>query len=80
MLKDEKVVVFKEYLKKKNGSYSDEMKDEIYIYFFENGNSLDFIENLYLESEIIKKTDSYIHKMIMHEDEDDLCNIIELYT
>lgn len=78
--KKEKVNIFKKYLDEKNSSYADVMKDELYFYFFENENSLDFLSLLTSKNEIIEKTDLLIYKMIMHENEDNLDAIIELYV
>lgn len=78
--KKEKILIFKEYLDKKNNSYSDVMKDELYFYFFINENNVDFLNILLIKSEVIFKVDTLIGKMIMHEDEDGLSSIIENYV
>lgn len=50
----------------------------IYIFELENGN-LEFLEKLHSEIEIQNKVDLLVSKMVMHEDEDGLFNIIENY-
>lgn len=56
------------------------MKDEIYLYFFELENSsFDFLEKLNLEEEIKNKIDFLVSKMMKHQHEDGLFNIIENY-
>lgn len=77
--KEEKINIFKIYLDTKNTSYSDVMKNELYFYFFENENSLDFLNILLSKNDIINKVDTLITKMIMHEHEDGLDNIIINY-
>jgi hypothetical protein len=42
----EKINVLKSYIDSKNGSYSDEMKAELDIFFFENQFPLDFLFKL----------------------------------
>ena len=72
----EKINVLKSYIDSKNGSYSDEMKAELDIFFFENEFPLDFLNDFNTEKEIQKKIDVIIHQMIMHEDEEELHEII----
>lgn len=73
---EEKINVLKSYIDSKNGSYSDGMKDELDIFFFENEFPLDFLNGLNTEKEIENKIDVIIHQMIMHEDEEELQEII----
>jgi len=54
------------------------MKDELYFYFFQNENSLEFLNKLSTCDKIINKIDYLISKMIIHEDEDNLFNIIRI--
>jgi hypothetical protein len=74
----EKINVLKSYIDSKNGSYSDEMKAELDIFFFENDFPLDFLNDLNTEKEIQNKIDVIIHQMIMHEDEEELQEIIHM--
>jgi len=78
--KKDKIIIFKEYLNLTNNSYADIMKEEIYFHYFENENSLSFLDSIKVKEEIISKVDLIINKMIMHEDEDSLSSIIELHT
>ena len=55
------------------------MKSELNIFFFENEFPLDFLNDLNNEKEIQKKIDVIIHQMIMHEDEEELQDIIHMY-
>lgn len=74
----EKINVLKSYIDSKNGSYSDGMKVELDIFFFENQFPLDFLNDLNTEKEIQNKIDVIIHQMIMHEHEEELQEIIHL--
>ena len=76
----DKIEIFKQYVETKNGSYSDFMKDELYFYFFENGNDFDFLNSIETKIEIEQKTDFLISKMIMHEHEEGLNDIIYQYV
>ena len=72
----EKINVLKSYIDSKNDSYSDEMKAELDIFFFENEFPLYFLNDFNSEIEIQNKIDVIIHQMIMHEDEEELQEII----
>ncbi len=72
----EKVNVLKSYIDSKNGSYSDGMKVELDIFFFENEFPLDFLHDFNNEKELQNKIDVIIHQMIMYEDEEELQEII----
>ena len=74
---EEKIEVFKTELLSKNESYADTMKDEIYFFFFENEYSFDFLIELNSIEAIQNKVNVIIHKMIMHEDKEELKDIIE---
>ncbi len=77
---EEKIAYFEHCLENQNRNYHDTMKDEIYLYFFEleNGN-FDFLNTLKTQDEIRNKVDFLVSKMVMHEHEDGLYNIIENY-
>ena len=78
MLKlEEKIEIFKTELLSKNESYADTMKDEIYFFFFENEYPFDFLNDLNSVEAIQNKVNVIIHKMIMHEDEEELRDIIK---
>lgn len=74
---EEKIEIFKTELLSKNESYADTMKDEIYFFLFENEYPLDFLNELNSVEAIQNKVAVIIHKMIMHEDEEELRDIIE---
>ncbi len=76
-----KISYFKEYLSVKNNNYGDEMKAEIYFNLFELGNESDFmfLEKLNTKKEIEYKIEILVSKMILHEHEDSLNNIIVNY-
>ena len=76
-----KISYFKEYLNVKNSNYGDEMKEEIYNNLFELGNDTDFVflEKLNTKKEIDDKIEILVSKMILHEHEDSLNNIIVNY-
>jgi hypothetical protein len=77
---EEKTEWFKSQLEIKHNNYGDEIKDEIYFYFFENKNSLDFLNSIESKSEIENKLELLVSKIIMHEHEDGLINIIYNYV
>jgi len=74
---EEKIEIFKTELLSKNESYADTMKEEIYFFFFENEYPFDFLNDLNSVETIQNKVNVIIHKMIMHEDEEELRDIIE---
>jgi hypothetical protein len=74
---EEKIEIFKTELLSKNESYADTMKEEIYFFFFENEYPFDFLNDLNSVEAIQNKVNVIIHKMIMHEDEEELRDIIE---
>jgi len=80
-----KISIFKNYLLLRNGSYGDVMKDEIYSYFFEIAeedisSKFHFLAHLNSSKQIENKVDFLVSKMIMHEHEDGVRNIIENYV
>lgn len=77
---EDKIEVLKQCIESKNGSYSDLMKDELCFHFFENENDFDFLNNIETKQEIEQKTDFLISKMIMHEHEGGLSEIIYHYV
>lgn len=73
---EEKIEIFKTQLLSKNESYADTMKEEIYFFFFENEYPFDFLNELNSAEAIQNKVNVIIHKMILHEDEEKLRDII----
>lgn len=53
------------------------MKVELNVFFFENEFPLDFLNDLKTENDIQNKIDVIIHQMVMHEDEEELHDIIQ---
>ncbi|MCU0467565.1 MAG: hypothetical protein MUF58_03115 [Arcicella sp.] len=76
---EDKIDFLEEYLNLKNGSYGDNMKEELIFYFFELENDKSFLDHLDSEDAIKSKVEILISKMILHEHEDGLHNIIENY-
>jgi len=77
---DEKISYFEQCLQNTNTNYYDKMKEEIHLYFFEMENgTFDFLESLHTQLEIENKVNFLVSKMVMHEHEDGLHNIIENY-
>lgn len=76
---DQKINYMKNYLEIKNHNYGDNMKEEIYFHFFENGADLHFLNNLIDKHEIEKKIEFLVSKMILNEDYDGFSNIISNY-
>ena len=77
---EDKIQYFGDYIALKNENYGDLMKDEIYFHFFENENSLDFLDTLESEKDIENKVEFIVSKMIMNEHQDSLTNIISNCT
>lgn len=74
---EEKTKFLKSYIETTNGSYADQMKEELNVFFFENEFPLDFLNDLKTENDIQNKIDVIIHQMVMHEDEEELHDIIQ---
>ncbi len=75
-----KISFFKSLLEKQEYGYRQEIKQEIYSNYFELKNgSFDFLKNLNTDQDIETRLDLVIHKMIMHEHEDGLLDIMEVY-
>lgn len=75
----EKYAIFKNYLLIEEDNYGDVMKLEIYNYLIENESKCEFLNSIGSKQEIEQKVESIVSKMIMHEHEDGLDNIIEFY-
>lgn len=75
----EKIEYLKKYLEIKKDNYGDEMKDELLFCFFENNYSINFLNNLKTKVDIENKVEFLVSKMILHENEDGLTNIILNY-
>jgi hypothetical protein len=71
----QKIEIFKSYLEEENGSYGDEMKNEIQ-FFFENDRDFKFLADLNTKEDIENKIEQVVSRMILHEHEDELKNII----
>lgn len=76
---EERIEWFKSQLEIKHNNYGDDIRDEIYFHFFENQNSLDFLNDIESKSEIENKIEFLVTKIIMHGHEDGLTNIIYDY-
>lgn len=73
---EEKIKYFEKCLQDSD----DYLMDELHLYFFELENgSFDFLHTLNFYTDIEDKIRFIISKMIMHEHEDGLFNIIENY-
>ncbi len=77
--KNEKIDILKTSLSVRYESYGDVMRDEIRDYFAENQNELSFLDELKTVEEIERKVNFIVSKMILHEHEDSLQNIIVNY-
>jgi hypothetical protein len=73
---EEKIDIFKTYLEEVKTGYGNEMKDEIYFCFFENEWNFNFLNKLATKEEIVNKIELVVSKMILHEHEDELENIM----
>lgn len=72
----QKIKIFKDYLEQENGNYLDIMKNEIYNYFFENDSELIFLNDFITKIDIENKIEQVASRMVLHEHEDGLENII----
>jgi hypothetical protein len=75
----DKITILEKYLSIKEDCYNDTMKDEIYFYFFEREKEFTFLEKLNTKNEIESEVEFLVSKMIIHEHEDGLDNIIQEY-
>lgn len=81
-----KIDFFENFLLSRNGSYADNIKDEIHDYFFETmGNrseieNFSFLNSLVYSDEIENKVDLFVSKIIMHEHHAGIEDLIEEYT
>lgn len=73
---EEKIKIFKTYLEADKIGYGNEMKNEIYFCFFENEWDFTFLNKLNSKEEIINKIELVVSRMILHEHEDELENIM----
>jgi hypothetical protein len=77
---DDKKEYFESYLLQVNDNYGDEIKQEIYFEFFELEKfSFTFLDNLKTYSEIENKVEFLVSKIILHEHEDGLDNLVMTY-
>lgn len=74
-----KIQILRAYLCLTNDSYGDKMREELFFYFFELNIDTSFLDALSTEEEIKIKVDLLVSKMILHEHQDGLKNIIESY-
>lgn len=77
--KNEKIDILNTFLSVRYESYGDVMRDEINNYFAENQDKLSFLNKLKTVEEIEHKVNFIVGKMILHEHEDGLRNIIVNY-
>jgi len=73
---DEKIEIFKAYLEEETEGHVSDLKDEIHFCFFVNGWDLKFLNDIHSKEEIIKKIELVVSKMILHEHEDGLEDIM----
>lgn len=77
--KNEKIAAFEASLSVRHESYGDMMRDEIKNYYADNKSELSFLDKLKTKEEIENKVNFVVSKMILHEHQDSLQNIIENY-
>jgi hypothetical protein len=77
--KNEKIAAFKASLSVRYESYGDVMRDEIKNYYADSGSELSFLDKLNTKEEIENKVNFVVSKMILHEHQDSLQNIIVNY-
>lgn len=76
---DDKRTLFFSCLNDKNGSYGDDVRDEIIFYFDDLENDLGFLDKFQSEEEIYNFTNMLISKIIMNEHQDSFENILIYY-
>lgn len=74
-----KINYFESLLNKYDGSYYDRIKEELHNYFFELEKELQFLDKFKTEKEIENSLNILLSKIVMHEDEDIIENIIHFY-
>jgi len=76
----EKIDFLAEYLSLKNKNYADLIKEELYIQIFDFENiSSQFLEKIKTKQEIIDKIEFVVSKVVLHEHETGINNIISEY-
>ncbi|MBL7898507.1 MAG: hypothetical protein JNJ99_08235 [Crocinitomicaceae bacterium] len=82
--KPEKIKLFKYLLLEEKSNYADVIREDIYFYFFESENDPEFkfLDKMDDAESISKKLDFVVSKIIMHEDDDRVEELIweYLYT
>lgn len=73
---EQKMEIFKTYLEEEKDAYGNEMKAKIHSCFFENEWDLKFLNDLNTKEDIENKIEHIVSRMILHEHEDGLENII----
>lgn len=79
--KPEKTKFFESLLLEENGSYADEIREQIYFYFFESENDPEFkfLDKMDNAETISKKLDFVVSKIILHEDDERVEDLIWEY-
>lgn len=72
----EKIEIFRESLETKWGGYGDYMKNDIYFRFFEDEWDFKFLDEFSSKEEIDKKIELVVGRMIRHEHEMGLDDIM----
>jgi hypothetical protein len=81
-----KIELFEKFLLSENGSYADDIKNEIHDYFFINMGDKNYLENfIFLEKldnqiDIKNKVNELVSKIIMHEHHAGFDDLIHEYT
>lgn len=75
----EKKVVFYRFLKEKDGSYGDNIREEIEFYFDGLDNNLDFLNKFQSKEEIFNFVNMLVSKVIMNEHQDGFDDIMQYY-
>jgi len=79
VIQKDKIDFTRDYLDIEDGSYSDMIKEEISFQFFENGWVNNFVEQFDSKEEIKERIDLIVSKIVLHEDEAGLLDILESY-
>ncbi len=82
---NDKIAIFEELLLENNGSYADDIKEEIYNYFFiytgtkKDVKNFSFLNDIDTADLIKEKVDYLVSKIIMHEHQGGLEDLIINY-
>ncbi|MDI9862937.1 hypothetical protein QM480_01270 [Flectobacillus sp. DC10W] len=76
----EKIAILEELLVKQENSYSDSIREELYVELIENQKVYYFLKDFSTQQEIQDILNTLIHRVIMHEHEEDIKDIVDWFV